>query len=141
MSDQNKPASPQVNRRRAWLIALSLLLTFMLLRLYLHQFPATNLDLAGYNIHHLFTGLVLLTLAGIPLMVLEGQHPALDLASITFGAGLSMALDEWVYLIVTDGSDQAYLLPVSLWGGLAMVLQAALWLLLVAYRTPASQGQ
>jgi len=38
-----------------------------------------------------------------------------------FGAGLSLALDEWVYLIATDGSNASYLLPVSLRGGMVMV--------------------
>jgi hypothetical protein len=51
-----------------------------------------------------------------------------------------MMLDEWVYLIVTDGSNSSYLLPVSFWGGLAMVLAcvAYIWLLvwLAHLRTP-----
>jgi hypothetical protein len=42
-----------------------------------------------------------------------------------FGAGLSLALDEWVYLIVTDGTNASYLLPVSLKGGTIMVVLAA----------------
>jgi hypothetical protein len=35
--------------------------------------------------------------------------------------GLAMALDEWVYLIATDGSNASYLLPVSFWGGVVVV--------------------
>jgi hypothetical protein len=45
----------------------------------------------------------------------------LDLAAVVFGVGLSMALDEWVYLITTDGSNASYLLPISFWGGAVMI--------------------
>jgi hypothetical protein len=108
-------------RKRALLIAVSLLASFVLLRAWLWLYPATNLDLLGYNIHHLFTGVLLLTLGAIPLCLFAGNSPALTLACLLFGAGLGMVLDEWVYLIVTDGSDGAYLLPVSFWGGAALV--------------------
>jgi hypothetical protein len=29
-------------------------------------------------------------------------------------------MDEWVYLIATDGTNASYLLPVSFWGAVAM---------------------
>lgn len=32
-----------------------------------------------------------------------------------------MALDEWVFLIATDGSNASYGLPVSFWGGVTVV--------------------
>ena len=38
-----------------------------------------------------------------------------------FVLGLGLALDEWVYLIVTDGSNASYLLPISFWGGVVVV--------------------
>ncbi|NQY36962.1 MAG: hypothetical protein HRT37_18760 [Alteromonadaceae bacterium] len=83
--------------------------------------PNTNLEIGPYQIHHLFTGLLLIIFAGIPLVLFNCDDRLLDFASILFGMGLSMALDEWVYLIVTDGSDSAYLLPVSFWGGTLLV--------------------
>jgi hypothetical protein len=49
-----------------------------------------------------------------------------------FGIGLALALDEWVYLIVTDGTNASYLLPVSFWGGLAAVSAAVAYALIVA---------
>jgi hypothetical protein len=110
-----------INQRRLLLVLVSVIVTFVILRVYLHLFPATNLDIAGYNIHHLFTGILLMTLAGLPLIFFSGDNRFLDLASLVFGAGLSMVLDEWVYMIVTDGSDAAYLLPVSLWGAIVMI--------------------
>lgn len=122
----------QFNQTRAMLVLVSLLFTFIVLRIYLHLSPDANLDVGPYNIHHLFTGLLLITFAGIPLMIFHHQHRLLDLSALAFGAGLSMALDEWVYLITTDGSDASYLLPISLWGGVAMVGLAGVYTLALA---------
>ncbi len=41
------------------------------------------------------------------MALFDGNSRRLDVASVMFGAGLSMALDEWVYLIATDGSDKS----------------------------------
>ena len=123
----------QLNKRRLVLIALSLVATFVVLRVYLHLSPATNLDVGQYNIHHLFTGLLLVTFSGLPLTLFHGNSRRLDLAALVFGAGLSMALDEWVYLITTDGSDASYLLPISLWGGVVMVGLAVAYLAMLAW--------
>ncbi len=126
-----------LNKRRAVLVLSSLLLTFVVLRLYLHLFPNINFDVGIYNIHHLFLGLLLVTFGGLPLILFEGNSRKLDVASIAFGVGLSMALDEWVYLIVTDGSDKSYLLPVSFWGGavmLSLALGYALTMVIVSHR-------
>jgi hypothetical protein len=51
----------------------------------------------------------------------------MDVAAVVFAAGLSLALDEWVYLIATDGTNASYLLPVSLRGGIVMVSLATLY--------------
>ena len=110
-----------VNIRRVALVLGSLVVTFIVLRIYLQLFPGTNFDVAGYNIHHLYTGLLLLTLGGLPLIFFSDNNCKLDLAAIMFGSGLSMALDEWVYLIATDGSDTSYLLPVSFWGAVIVI--------------------
>ncbi|VAX00756.1 hypothetical protein MNBD_GAMMA22-878 [hydrothermal vent metagenome] len=111
----------RVNKKRAIIMLLSLVITFVVLRLYLYISPSTNLDIASYNIHHLYTGLLLIALGGIPLILFHDDNLKLDIASVLFGVGLSMALDEWVYLIATDGSDKAYLLAVSFWGAVVML--------------------
>ena len=116
--------STQLNQTRLRLVLTGLVLTFVALRLWLHQFPNTDLNVGIYNIHHLFTGVLLITLGGIPLAVLQGQSRWLDVAALMFGAGLSMALDEWVFLIATDGSNAAYLGPVS-WQGAAVMIALA----------------
>ena len=116
------------DRRRARLILASLLATFIVVRLALWRSPNSDFNVAGHNIHHLFTGVLLATAAGIPLAVRPGRSRGLDLACLVFGSGLALALDEVVYLIVTDGSNASYLLPVSFWGGVGVVGLGAAWL-------------
>jgi hypothetical protein len=111
------------------ILLVSLVATFAVMRAYLHVSPNTDFNIGAYNVHHLFTGLLLVTFGGIVAVLFEGGGRALDVATAAFGVGLSMALDEWVYLIATDGSNASYLLPVSFWGGVVMVgLAAALTL-------------
>ena len=112
---------PAIVRRNALLLILSVVLTFSILRILLHQSPDSDFNIGQYNVHHLFTGLLLVTAGGVPLAVFRGSTRRLDLALVVFGVGLGMALDEWVYLIATDGSNASYLLPVSFWGGVAAV--------------------
>ena len=106
-------------------------LTFVAMRSYLHLSPNTDLNVAGYNIHHLFTGLIILTLGGVAAVVLPTSHRWSLAAVAVFGVGLSLALDEWLYLIVTDGTNESYLLPVSFWGGLVAVALAVILALVV----------
>ena len=117
-----------MNTRRARIILVCLIGTFIVTRVMLHRSPDSDFDVVGYNIHHLFTGLLLIVAGGIPLAVFPGRSRVLDSAAIAFGAGLALSLDEWVYLIVTDGTNASYLLPVSLRGGIVMVALATLYL-------------
>ncbi|HWM89177.1 MAG TPA: hypothetical protein VN493_00270 [Thermoanaerobaculia bacterium] len=110
-----------VVRRNALLLLASVLVTFVALRVSLHLSPDSDFNVGGYNIHHLFTGLLLITIGGVPLALFRGSTRRMDVALLVFGAGLAMALDEWVYLIATDGSNASYLLPVSFWGGVVVV--------------------
>ena len=114
-----------MNRRRAAIILVSLVATFIVVRASLSMSPDSDFNVMGYNVHHLFTGLLLITVGGIPLALFPRNSRILDAMAAVFGAGLSLALDEWVYLIVTDGTNASYLLPVSLKGGTLMVVLAA----------------
>ena len=121
------------DRRRARLVLASLLLTFVVVRLALWRSPDSDFDVAGYNIHHLFTGVLMMTAGGLPLALRAGRSRGLDVASVVFGAGLALALDEVVYLIATDGSNASYLLPVSFWGAVIVVGAGVLWLVIVGW--------
>lgn len=117
-----------MDHRRAKVVVASLIVTFVITRAMLTMSPNSDFDVAGYNVHHLFTGLLLITAGGIPLALFPGRSLAFDVASVAFGSGLALALDEWVYLIATDGSNASYLLPVSLKGGILMVGLAAVYI-------------
>lgn len=121
------------DRFRARLILGSLLATFIVVRLTLWRSPDSDFDIAGYNIHHLFTGVLLAAAGGIPLALRAGRSRALDGACLVFGAGLALSLDEVVYLIATDGSNASYLLPVSFWGGVVVVGLGLIWLIVVGW--------
>ena len=110
-----------INKTRAVILIVSLVFTFVIIRALLFLYPNADFNVAGYNIHHFYTGLLLITLGGIPLTLFSNPSKILDLATAIFGIGLSLALDEWVYLIATDGSNLSYLLPVSFWGGVIVV--------------------
>jgi hypothetical protein len=109
---------------RAKALALAMAATFAVMRAYLHMSPNSDLTIGGYNIHHLFTGLVLLTLGGIAAVIVPPRSQLSLSAIVIFGVGLALALDEWLYLIVTDGTNASYLLPVSFWGGFVAVVLA-----------------
>jgi hypothetical protein len=114
---------------------VTIVATFAVLRLALQASPDSDFNVGGYNVHHLFTGLLFIATGGIPLAVFRGHTRKLDVALVVFGVGLGMALDEWVYLIATDGSNASYLLPVSFWGGVLVVSLACAYALgLVAGR-------
>jgi hypothetical protein len=117
-----------MNKRRARLIAVTLIATFVVIRVLLHRSPDSDFDVLGYNIHHLFTGLLLITAGGLPLALFPMDSRLLDAAAISFASGLSLALDEWVYLIATDGTNASYLLPVSLRGGIVMISLATIYI-------------
>ena len=87
MTDPGPTAAPRVDRRRARQLIISMLVTFLALRGYLHTFPNQDMNVGGFNIHHLFTGLLLITLGGIPLVVLDGAGRALDVATVAQPSG------------------------------------------------------
>lgn len=101
--------------------------TFIVLRALLGMSPNSDFNVAGYNVHHLFTGLLLVTASAIPLALFDGDSIAMNVARAIFGIGLGLTLDEWVYLIATDGSNASYLLPVSFWGGVVMISLAGIY--------------
>ncbi len=118
--------------RNAVILGGVVLGTFTALRVWLWISPNADFNVLGYNIHHLFTGLLLITLGGVPLAVFRGHTPRLDAARVVFGIGLGLALDEWVYLIATDGSNASYLLPISFWGGVVVIGLALGYVVLLA---------
>ena len=120
-----------MDTHRARVLVVSMLATFAAVRILLGFSPNSDFDVAGYNVHHLFTGLLLIVAGGLPLALFPGRSIALDAATVAFGAGLALTLDEWVYLIATDGSNASYLLPISLTGALMMIGMALVYVLVL----------
>lgn len=119
---------------RARLIVAAQLTTLAVVRTYLHLSPNSDFTVGGYNVHHLFTGLLLLVGCAIPLALSPRNTTRMRFVAAGFGAGLALTLDEWLYLIVTDGSNASYLLPVSLAGSLGLNALAAAYLLVYSGR-------
>lgn len=117
----------RVRGKRTALFLFAFILTFTALRIYLFYSPNTDMYIGDYNIHHIYTGIILIAVFGVPLVIMEGKSRLLDISAIGFGAGLAMALDETIFLIVTDGTNSSYLLPVSLFGGIFLISAATLW--------------
>lgn len=134
------PMTHMSARRRARWLGVSMLTTFVLLRASLMLRPNADLNVAGYNVHHLYTGLLAITVCSIWIAVMgtDGRLGRAMLAGL--GVGLGCALDEWVYLIVTDGTNAAYLTPASLWGGVVMVGAALGYAASIAARGGRSVG-
>lgn len=129
-------------KRNAAVLGATVLATFFILRVALSLSPNSDFNVGGYNVHHLFTGLLFIVMGGIPLAIFRGFTRRLDVALVVFGVGLGMALDEWVYLIATDGSNASYLLPVSFWGGVILTGLALIYVIvLVAWRIREGQAR
>ena len=127
-------AAGRARRRRGQILLISLVATFLVVRGSMAFRPNADFSVAGFNVHHLFTGLLILTACGIPLVLGFGRGRLGDTLTAGFGIGLSLALDEWVYLIATDGSNASYLLPLSFWGGVVVVGVAVLLVALLTWR-------
>jgi hypothetical protein len=117
------------SRVRTFLAAF--LATFVVIRTWLWVTPNADFDVAGHNIHHLFTGIVLLLVSLLPLALGAAAGRPATVATAMAGIGLSLVMDEWVYLIVTDGTNAAYLLPVSFWGAVVTHALVVAWVLVL----------
>ena len=125
--------------RRLVILLGALLGTFLVVRAGMLLRPDADVFLAGFNIHHAFTGVLVVTICVIPLVVGTPKPRSADLLVGGLGVGLSLALDEVVYLIATDGSNQSYLTPVSWIGGAALILLASGYAIATARLTHGSK--
>jgi hypothetical protein len=111
----------------ARLLVLTIVATFLALRMSLVISPDSDFNVAGYNVHHLFTG-VLVMFAGGAALALGARG---RIALVTFGIGAGLTLDEVVYLIATDGTNASYLNRVSWIGGIVTVALALLYIIIL----------
>ena len=112
-------------RKTLILILVPMILTFCIQRLILHHSsPDSHVFIAGYLVHHLFTGALIQIPAAFFLAFGIRSDRLRTMAKMLLGVGSAMVLDEVIYLICTDGSGQAYRGSVSLWGAVALITLA-----------------
>jgi hypothetical protein len=121
---------------RAAIVCRGMLAAFALTRLSLWFRPDADFNVGPYNIHHLFTGVLIMSAAGIAATAAGLGTRARDACAALFGIGLALTLDEWVYLIVTDGTNPSYWTTPSVAGGAAAVGLAAAGLAIISFRRP-----
>jgi hypothetical protein len=106
-----------------------MLVTFICQRLYLHLIRVQHVYPAGYLLHHLFTGALIVIPSAFILAFGTRNRLLTFLAPAALGIGSAMVLDELVYLIATKATDQDYISPLSLWGATIFISAAVLFLL------------
>ena len=106
-----------------------MLATFFCQRLYLHLVRVQHVYPAGYLVHHLFTGVLILIPAAFILAFGPRNRWLARMAPIALGIGSAMVLDEIVYLVATKASDTDYVSAVSLYGAVILISIATIFLL------------
>jgi hypothetical protein len=115
------------------LILLPLLATFAAQRLYLHLVGVRHVYPAGYLFHHLFTGVLIVIPAAFILAFGARNRAVAVLTPAALGVGTAMVLDEVIFLVATQATDEDYVSGVSL-GGAVVFVGLAVGLLLTLYR-------
>jgi hypothetical protein len=112
------------------LILAPMLLTFLIQRVFLHCFshPNFHVYIGGFRVHHLFSGALIQISSGF-LLAFGPRSRFRSLVLVALGIGSAMVLDEVIFLVFTDGSNEAYRSPTSLWGAAALLTAAAAFLL------------
>jgi hypothetical protein len=121
------------------LILVPMLTVFAAQRLYLHLIPIRHVVVAGYLVHHLYTGALILIPAAFVLAFGVRHRPLAWLAPVALGVGSAMVLDEVSYLVTTQATDADYRSPLSL-GGAIVLMGLATGLLLALYRVHRGKG-
>jgi hypothetical protein len=111
------------------LILIPMLLTFAGQRLYLHLIRVQHIHAAGYLLHHLFTGTLIVIPSAFILAFGTRNRLLTFLAPAALGIGSAMILDEVVYLVATKASDRDYISPLSFWGAIIFIFLAIGFLL------------
>jgi hypothetical protein len=128
-----RPYCRPTARQTLLLILVPLLLTAVGQRLYLHLVQVQHVNPAGYLVHHLYSGAVLVIAAAFVLAFGTRNRVLMILSPMTLGVGSAMVLDELVYLIATHATDDDYVSAVSL-GGSVVLVSMAIVTLFILYR-------
>jgi hypothetical protein len=129
---------PQVPRRRARLVFLTFILTFITSRIVTflimaHRLPDLYLHLGGTHVHHLNYGIFLLSAVGGYLLFTPVSSRGLDRVAVVYGIGLALTFDEfgmWLHLgggYWQRASFDAFIVLAALLGLLAFAPPIRAW--------------
>jgi hypothetical protein len=125
----NSLSTPPSSEQKLVLILCAMWITFVGLRLSLHLGGVRHIHPGGHLIHHFFFGAMLLIPAAF-LLVFPPHGSRLRLTNFAVvGVACGLMLDEFVYLLATQGSDADYVSGVSLVGALVLVSSSTVLLL------------
>jgi hypothetical protein len=123
-----KPRLHLAPKQTLLLILFPMLVTFICQRLYLHLIRVQHFYPAGFLLHHLFTGTLIVIPSAFILAFGTRNRLLTFLAPAALGIGSAMILDELVYLVATKATDKDYISPLSVWGATIFISVAALFL-------------
>jgi hypothetical protein len=100
--------SLRIFQRLEALLIVSAASAAILTRILLLVFPeAGGSPVLGVHIHHLLIGILLVCVGGIPAVLLRSDGRLKSLAVAVFGAGLGLALDEWLLFVIRETEPDA----------------------------------
>ena len=129
-------------RSRTTLLIVSIAAAALLTRLFLFLNPgAGGSTVLGVHVHHMLIGIVLISIGGVPAVLLRSEASWKSIAVCVFGVGVGLALDEWVLFVLRETApDTPYMSTLSLLGALLFVALAIGYTVLV-YRFVVRQEQ
>jgi len=105
-----------MKNKKVKLFVIALIATFIIQHIILYLSPNSNLNIAQYNIHHIFLGAFFLVILVILMLFNHINSATIILA----GVFSSFILDELIFLIATNGLDTLYWSKTSFIGSLIM---------------------
>ena len=129
----NPTSSPLPAKQTFLLLAFSMLVTVVSVRLYLHLVQVQHVYPGGYLVHHLFTGILIMVPAAFVLAFGTRFRWLAIVTRLALGVGAGLILDEMTYLVMTPAGDADYVSSVSVLGAVVFV-GAGLVLAFALYR-------
>ena len=100
--------------------AIPFIFTLLATRIFLHYFISINISFLKYHIPHLFLGIILL-FSALPFLLFNFSYKIKTYAIAFTGIATAFIIDEYAFLVFTNGTDPAYIGSVSVYG---MILSA-----------------
>jgi len=110
-----------MRKRQLYLVNISMLVVYLVIRVYLHAFPNSDFFVLGYEVHHYFTGSIILFIAVVLFIAFGSRKEIGNVLCIFIGLSLALMLDELVFLIATDGTNTSYIQSVSFYGSIVSI--------------------